>query len=137
MLGVNGADYTGIQNAKENGMQVLIAFLEGNKDQIAAFQEFANENKPEYAEVSDSVFEDYEGYVIGIADYMHLIQVEHLSKGIPAIVSIDRKQDKMLEKQDKMLEKQDLQLKITERGFADVKEEVSLLRDDFRELFML
>jgi hypothetical protein len=27
-------------------------------------------------------------------------------------------------------------LKITERGFAEVKEEIHLLRDDFRELFM-
>ncbi len=85
-------------NTKENGSQVLVAFLEGDKDQIAAFQEFARENKPENAEVSDRIFEEYEGYVISIVDYMHLIQVEQLSKGIPAILSIDRKQDKMLEK---------------------------------------
>ena len=38
-------------NTKENGMQVLIAFLEGNKDQTAAFQESANENKPEDANI--------------------------------------------------------------------------------------
>lgn len=87
-------------NTKENGSQVLVAFLEGDKDQIAAFQEFARENKPENAEVSDRIFEEYEGYVISIVDYMHLIQVEQLSKGIPAILSIDRKQDKMLEKLD-------------------------------------
>lgn len=46
-----------------------------------------------------------------------------------------------------MLEKQDLHIKITETGFADVKEEMAkgfgevkeeihMLRDDFRELFM-
>jgi acylphosphatase len=99
-----GVERFNAYNTKENGMQVLTAFLEGNKDQIAAFQEFTNENKPEDAEVSDRVFEDYEGYVIGIADYMHLIQVEQLSKGIPAILSIDRKQDKMLEKQDMSIE---------------------------------
>jgi acylphosphatase len=110
-----GVERFNAYNTKENGMQVLIAFLEGNKDQIAAFQEFANENKPEDAEVSDRVFEDYEGYVIGITDYMHLIQVEQLSKGIPAILSIDRKQDRMLEKQDKMLEKQDRMLEKQDR----------------------
>jgi acylphosphatase len=110
-----GVERFNAYNTKENGMQVLIAFLEGNKDQIAAFQEFANENKPEDAEVSDRVFEDYEGYVIGITDYMHLIQVEQLSKGIPAILSIDRKQDRMLEKQDKMLEKQDKMLEKQDR----------------------
>jgi acylphosphatase len=110
-----GVERFNASNTKENGMQVLIAFLEGNKDQIAAFQEFANENEPEDAEVSDRVFEDYDGYVIGIADYMHLIQVEQLSKGIPAILSIDRKQDRMLEKQDKMLEKQDRMLEKQDR----------------------
>jgi acylphosphatase len=110
-----GVERFNASNTKENGMQVLIAFLEGNKDQIAAFQEFANENEPEDAEVSDRVFEDYDGYVVGIADYMHLIQVEQLSKGIPAILSIDRKQDRMLEKQDKMLEKQDKMLEKQDR----------------------
>ena len=80
--------------------RLICSSLEGNKNQIASFQEFARENKPEDAKVSGRVFEDYEGYVIGIVDYMHLIQVEQLSKGIPAILSIDKKQDKMLEKQD-------------------------------------
>ena len=41
---------------------------------------------------------------------MHLIQVEQLSKGIPAIISIDKKQDLMLGKQDQMLDKQDQML---------------------------
>lgn len=95
-----GVERFNAYNTKENGSQVLVAFLDGDKDQIAAFQEFARENKPENAEVSDRIFEEYEGYVISIVDYMHLIQVEQLSKGIPAILSIDRKQDKMLEKLD-------------------------------------
>ncbi len=94
-------------NTKENKNQVLIALLEGSEEQITAFVDFAKMNKPESAEVTDVAFEDYEGYVLSIGDYMHLIQVEQLSKGIPAILSIDRKQDKMLEKQDKILEKLD------------------------------
>jgi acylphosphatase len=138
-----GVERFNASNTKENGMQVLIAFLEGNKDQIAAFQEFANENEPEDAEVSDRVFEDYEGYVIGIADYMHLIQVEQLSKGIPAILSIDRKQDRMLEKQDKMLEKQDRMLekqdttiRILERvseDTSDMKSTLSRIEADVKD----
>jgi acylphosphatase len=138
-----GVERFNASNTKENGMQVLIAFLEGNKGQIAAFQEFANENKPEDAEVSDRVFEDYDGYVIGIADYMHLIQVEQLSKGIPAILSIDRKQDRMLEKQDKMLEKQDAMLekqdttiRILERvseDTSDMKSALSRIEIDVKD----
>lgn len=93
-----GVERFNAYNTKENGNQVLVAILDGDKDQIVAFQEFARENKPENAEVSDRVFEDYEGYVISIVDYMHLLQVEQQSLGIPAILSIDKKQDKMLEK---------------------------------------
>lgn len=102
-----GVERFSAYNTKENGNQVLIAFLEGDENQIATFREFASSNKPENAEVSDRAFEDYEGYVMNIVDYMHLIQVEQLSKGIPAILSIDKKQDRMLEKQDRMLEKLD------------------------------
>ncbi|KPQ41106.1 MAG: Acylphosphatase, partial [Candidatus Methanoperedens nitroreducens] len=95
-----GAERFNAYNTKENGDQVLISFLEGDSDQISIFQDYVQNNKPENAKVSDIIFEDYTGYLIGIVDYMHLIQVEQLSKGIPAILSIDRKQDKMLEKQD-------------------------------------
>jgi acylphosphatase len=87
-------------NVKENKNQVLIALLEGSEEQITAFVDFAKLNKPESAEVMDVTFEDYKGYVMGVSDYMHFIQVEQLSKGIPAILSIDSKQDKMLEKLD-------------------------------------
>ncbi len=90
-----GVERFNAYNTKENGNQVLIAFLEGDKNQIAAFREFAVVDKPENAEVSDRTFEDYEGYILSIVDYMHLIQVEQLSKGIPAILSIDRKQGMM------------------------------------------
>ena len=102
-----GMDRFNAYNTKENKNQVLIALLEGSEEQITAFVDFAKLNKLENAEVTDMTFEDYKGYVMSVSDYMHLIQVEQLSKGIPAILSIDSKQDKMLEKQDKMLEKLD------------------------------
>ena len=89
------------------------------------FKDYITNNKPENAEVSDTIFEDYAGYVIGIVDYMHLIQVEQLSKGIPAILSIDQKQGKMLDKQDQMLEKQD-------QTRTEISSEIRELRMDLR-----
>jgi len=80
-------------NTKENGVQVLVSFMDGDSDQISTFQNYVRNNRPENADISDIIFEDYAGHVIGIVDYMHLIQVEQLSKGIPAILSIDRKLD--------------------------------------------
>ena len=76
-----GVERFNAYNTKENGDQVLISILDGDNDQILTFKEFITNNKPENAEVSDTIFEDYSGYVIGIVDYMHLIQVEQLSEG--------------------------------------------------------
>ena len=131
-----GVERFNAYNTKENGMQVLNAFLEGNKNQNAAFKEFANENKPEDAKVSGRVFEDYEGYVIGIVDYMHLIQVEQLSKGIPAILSIDRKQDKMLDKQDttiQILGNISEELRSVHEDTTDMKSTLSRIEVDVKD----
>lgn len=129
-----GAQRFNAYNTKENGDQVLISFLEGDSDQIATFQNFVRNNKPENTEVSDIIFEDYSGYVIGIVDYMHLIQVEQLSKGIPAILSIDRKQDRMLDKQDKMLEKQDKMLGKQDQMVDKLDQTRSEISGEIREL---
>ena len=127
-----GAERFNAYNTKENGDQVLISFLEGDSDQISIFQDYVHNNKPENAKVSDIIFEDYTGYLIGIVDYMHLIQVEQLSKGIPAILSIDRKQDKMLEKQDQMLEKQDQTVGKLDQTRTEITSEIRELRRDLR-----
>ncbi|MDW7726725.1 MAG: hypothetical protein SCH70_06350 [Candidatus Methanoperedens sp.] len=96
---------------------------------------FAGSNYPENANVSDMAFEDYQGYVMNIVDYMHLIQVEQLSKGIPAILSIDKKQDKMLEKQDETIaEIKQVSIKI-DQGKEEIVSEIKSLRDDFRSRF--
>ncbi len=127
-----GVERFNAYNTKENGTQTLVALLEGNEDQKTAFVDFVRSNKPENAEVGDVTFEDYEGYVIGVGDYMHLMQVEQLSKGIPAILSIDRKQDKMLEKQDSMLEKQDSMLEKLDETRKEVVGEIRDLRWDLK-----
>jgi len=120
-----GAERFNAYNTKENGDQVLISFLEGDSDQISIFQDYVQNNKPENAKVSDIIFEDYTGYLIGIVDYMHLIQVEQLSKGIPAILSIDRKQDQMLDKQDQTVGKLD-------QTRTEITSEIRELRRDLR-----
>ncbi len=112
-------------NTKENGVQVLISFLDGDSDQISTFQNYVRNNRPENADISDIIFEDFAGHVIGIVDYMHLIRVEQLSRGIPAILSIDRKQDQMLGKQDQILEKLD-------QNRTEISSEIRELRLDLR-----
>jgi acylphosphatase len=80
-----GVERFNAYNTKENGVQVLISFLDGDNDQILAFQDQVQNDKPENAEVSDIIFEDYEGYIMGVVDCMLLIQIEQLSKGIQGL----------------------------------------------------
>ncbi len=90
------------RNQVTNGEQQVIVQYEGKPEMVEAINSIIRAEHPPDAEVSDISFEKYVGYVISITDYMHVIQVEQLTKGIPAMISIDKKQDKMLEKMDHM-----------------------------------
>jgi len=98
------------RNEVNHEKQQVIVRAEGEPAMIEEFCSFIRSESPPDAIISDISFQEYTGYVISIIDYMHLIQVEQLSKGIPAIISIDKKQDQMLDKQDQMLGKQDQML---------------------------
>lgn len=124
------------QNRKENGIQVVIVYVEGEDGQIAAFKDFAENSFPEQAVVSGVDFENFDGHVMSVSEYSQLNLNEQLNKGIPALLSIDQKQDKMLEKQDKMLEKQDKTISILKEVKEDtfcIKNDISALRKDTSE----
>ena len=122
--------------------QILQIQAEGEDSAIQSFKNFANKKSPEDALISQRSFDDFHGFVMSISDYMHLLQVEQLSKGIPAIISIDKKQDRMLEKQDSMLEKQDVIIKGIKEvsnkidlGREEITSEIHSLRDDLKAHF--
>ena len=130
-------------NTKIKNVQGVIVLVEGSKDIINDFFYQVKGNIPDDAIVSDIVIEDFTGNVMDIDRYLHLIQVEQLNKGIPAILDIRDNTKILLDKQDSMLNKQDSMLRVTEKGFTEmkagfreVKEEIHLMRDDFREMFM-
>jgi len=82
-------------NRRENGKQIVVATVEGNEEQIAAFKEFAQKEKPELAEVSDRAFVDFNGNVMKIEAYSLLNTNEQLNKGINAILRMDIKMGSM------------------------------------------
>lgn len=130
-------------NTKIKNMQGVIVLVEDSKEIINDFFDQVKENVPDDAILSDIVIEDFTGNVMDIDRYLHLIQVEQLNKGIPAILDIRDNTKILLDKQDSMLNKQDSMLRVTEKGFTEmkagfreVKEEIHLMRDDFREMFM-
>jgi len=110
-------------NTFKNNVQAVMFYLEADQTAINEYKDFINSIFPKDAEVTEVLFEDYNGYVTSISDYIHLIQVEQLNKGIPAILGIEKKQGQMLEKQDSMLEKQDVTIDI----LKSVKEDTSAL----------
>ena len=113
-----GAERFNALNSEEDGLQVLTAFIEGSEDTIEEFSEATRSYKPVGAEVSEISFHEYGGHIIGTDAYMYLLQVEQLSKGIPALLRIDQKQERMLEKQDETRE--------------DIVNEIRSLRSDLK-----
>ena len=97
------------QTLPDNIQQIEIC-IEGDTESIEEFTTDLHDNIPVHAIVDTISIEPYDKRVITIMDYMHLVQVEQLDKGIPAILSIQSSQEKMLEKQDRMLEKQDVMI---------------------------
>ncbi|MCG2737012.1 MAG: acylphosphatase, partial [Candidatus Methanoperedenaceae archaeon] len=97
-------------NTKIKNVQGVIVLVEGSKDIINDFFYQVKGNIPDDAIVSDIVIEDFTGNVMDIDRYLHLIQVEQLNKGIPAILDIRDNTKILLDKQDSMLNKQDSML---------------------------
>ncbi len=110
-------------NRFEQGFQIVVALIEGDEGQLKGFRDFVDESRPEGSEVSSTHFEEYHGYVMSVEDFMHVSMVEQLNKGIPALLRIDRKQDKMLEKQDATIAK-------LEETRADLVQEIKTSRDE-------
>ena len=132
-------------NRTDGGSEVVSVMAEGEDDQIATFRELIARERPGDAEVSDVAIEEYDGRIASTTDFMHIIQVQQLNKGIPAILRIQTTQEKMLEKQcmmldkqDQMLDKQDTSISILKNIDEDtsemvaIKEEVSTARYEAR-----
>ena len=94
------------RNQFEDGRQLLVALTEGDEFQIEEFKRFAKTSRPEGAEVEAVLFEECQGPVMSVDGFLHFFTADQLNKGIPALLRIDRKQDKMLDKQDVMIDKQ-------------------------------
>jgi acylphosphatase len=110
------------RNQSDGIKQLVLALIEGDQQQLAEFKEYAQAAKPEGSNVEDIAFEDYSGSIMSIDTFMHYFTADQLNKGIPALLRIDSKQDKMLEKQDRMLEKQDRMLEKQDDAIAKLEE---------------
>jgi len=120
-------------NRFEQGSQMVVALIEGDEGQLKGFRSFVDESRPEGSEVSCTLFEEYHGYVMSVEDFMHVSMEEQLNKGIPALLRIDRKQDKMLEKQDSTIAKMEETKVDVVSEIRTSREEVTAKLDENRE----
>jgi acylphosphatase len=122
------------------GKQAVYALIDSSGENVRAFIEIASSKFPENSDVEKVEAEDFTGNVMKTESYYRYLTAMQLSR-------IATYGGNMLEKQDSLLE-------ITQKGFdemktgfrevkeevgkgsAEVKNEIHLLRDDFRELFM-
>jgi acylphosphatase len=123
------------RNAMHDDKQRVIVRVEGEPAIIETFCSIIRSESPQDAIVSDVSFQEYSGYVIGINDFMHKIMVEQLTKGIPAIISIDKKQSLMLQKVDHMeisITGEITDLRTDQRSYLDRK--LSVIEQDIQQI---
>ena len=118
------------RNQSDGIKQLVLVFVEGEGEQLAEFKEAVLAEKPEGSNVEDIAFEDYSGTIMSTDAFMHYFTADQLNKGIPALLRIDNKQDRMLEKQDRMLEKQDETISKLEEIRSDIVLEIKASRED-------
>ncbi len=113
-------------NTTVNNLQAVVVMVEGEEEDVKNYLGFVKENFPEHAIVKEVGVKEYTGYIPTIDSFLLTFVAGQLNKGVPAILRIDEKQDKMLQKQDAMLEKQD-------ETIAVIKEESRMTRDTLTE----
>ncbi|MEM2325137.1 MAG: acylphosphatase [Archaeoglobaceae archaeon] len=99
--------YFDARNVKIDGKEVLIVFLDGEKEQMEQFVELVKTKKPEMAIVEDISIEEFKGRVREIDKFRASLNTAQLSKIVQVGIKMVEKQDTMLEKMDLMLQKQD------------------------------
>lgn len=136
-----------VDNTFLNDKQVVYALVDSSEEKVDSFIEIVSSKYPEKSIVEKVKVEDYNGNVMKIESFYRYLTAMQLSK-------IANYGGKMLEKQDFHIEisrngfndmKDELKETRNEikemrsdmnEGFAGIKEEVHMQRDDFKEVFM-
>jgi len=116
-------------NAVAGGQEAVILRAEGEDEHIASYIEFVKSSYPPHAKVGSIEVKDFKGHVGDAYKYAQILQLEQMYKAIPAIISIDKKQDAMLEKQDATISI----LEEVREDTSAIKADISGLRKDASE----
>jgi acylphosphatase len=84
--------------------------VQGAEEKIDQYLHLIRSARPQHAEVDGVEVTEFEGEVMRASVFLQFLQFEQINKAIPAILSIDKKQDIMIGKQDIMIGKQDIMI---------------------------
>ncbi len=97
----------------------IVVRVGGAEDKIDRYLDFVKSAFPLHAQVDKIEVKEFEGEVTEAVVFMQFLQFEQINKAIPAIISIDKKQDIMISKQEKTL-----------TVLEGVREDTSIIRKD-------
>jgi len=120
-------------NSHKNAKEIVVVRAEGDEEIIGSFIEYITANYPNGAQVDEIEQRDFSGPLDDAYRYMMLLQFEQISKAVPAILSLDRKQDIMIGKQDIMIGKQDVMIEKQDTTIGilrSVRDDTSAIRED-------
>ena len=88
------------RNQSDGIKQLVLAFVEGDGEQLAEFKEFVLATKPEGSNVEGIAFEDYSGTIMANDTFMHYFIADQLNKGISALLRQQARRDAGEARQD-------------------------------------
>lgn len=90
-------------NIIKDGRQQVLVTLQESDSIIKEFISYLSSNKPDFAEVTSILSEEYDGEVVPIGTFLQDLLFEQWRIGITAILRIEETQNEWLKKQDQML----------------------------------
>jgi acylphosphatase len=75
-------------NIEESGGEAVLIYVDGDEEAIKAFRTLVETKRPINSEVSNIVFDDFDGEVMRIGEYAQFCSTVQLNKAIPVLLEI-------------------------------------------------
>jgi hypothetical protein len=75
-------------NIENSGVEEVLVFADGDEEAVKAFCAQVETKRPVHSDVSNFVFDDFEGDVMKIGEYAQLCATIQLNKAIPLLLDI-------------------------------------------------
>jgi hypothetical protein len=108
-------------NTESNEGDEVLVFVDGDEEAIKAFRALVKTKHPDRSEISNIVFDDFEGEIMKIGEYAQFCSTVQLNKAIPVL--LDMRDDMREIKGD---------MKAVRKTTESTLEEIKGLRDDIQ-----